>query len=420
MPRLAAPTVSEQAHVGCAAWRTACGRLDKLPPKYGGNVSEPNHSSRGAPPPSHLPWLDGLRGLAALWVLLHHVFILTGGRSMPILSWGKLAVDLFMVLSGFLMAHHYMLRSAARPWGASTTWTDFWARRWFRISPLYYVLLAAALLLGPFISGQRDLVAAIWPATATTAARYSDGSLTNILMHVTYLFGLVPSYVFRTALPDWSIGLEMQFYLAFPFIMLALHRMGPLRAGLLLVLACLALRWLFPGFFSSFPTPSFLPLKLYVFMIGIWMAMALATGQPGKYLLASVGVSALYVLFERSTEAVARVLLVVGLFYMIWPTGGGVRERIAAALSNKLARFMGDTSYGLYLLHLLLLIPVAGWLASMPQFIQLPLAVRFTVCAALVVPPCYLGAWLLYRWIEMPGIALGKRILGHRGKLAPG
>ena len=384
-------------------------------------MSEPIDSSRKGLPPSHLPWLDGLRGIAALWVLLHHIFILTGGRSMPILSWGKLAVDLFMMLSGFLMAHHYMLRRSARPWGARSTWTDFWARRWFRISPLYYVLLAAALVLGPFIAHHRDLVAAVWPGTATTAARYSDSSLTNVVMHATYLFGLVPSYVFRTALPDWSIGLEMQFYLAFPFIMLALHRGGPLRAGLLLVLACLGLRWLFPGFFSSFPSPSFLPLKLYVFMIGIWMAMALATGQPGKYLLASVGVSALYVLFERSTtEAVARVMVVAGLFYMIWPVPGPLRDRTAAVLSNRLARFMGDTSYGLYLLHLLLLIPLAGWLASIPQYVQLPLAVRFAVCAVLVVPPCYLGAWLLYKWIEMPGIALGKRILGHRGKLAPG
>jgi peptidoglycan/LPS O-acetylase OafA/YrhL len=126
--------------------------------------------------PVHLPWLDGLRGIAALWVLLHHTFILTGGRGMPVLSWGKLAVDLFMMLSGFLMAHHYMLRRAAKPWGAPSTWTDFWARRWFRISPLYYALLAAALVFGPLIGDQRDLVAAIWPATATAATRYNDAS----------------------------------------------------------------------------------------------------------------------------------------------------------------------------------------------------------------------------------------------------
>ena len=382
-------------------------------------MPQKKEASKVTVPAAHLPWLDGLRGIAALWVVLHHTFILTGGRGMPILSWGKLAVDLFMVLSGFLMGHHYMLRRASKPWESPSTWADFWARRWFRISPLYYALLAAALIFGPFIGDQRDLVAAIWPATATAAARYNDASLTNIAMHVTYLFGLVPGYAFRTALPDWSIGLEMQFYLAFPFIMLALHRFGPLRAGVFLVLACLGLRWVVPGFAGSFPMPSFLPLKLYVFMIGIWMAMALASRQPGRYLLASVGVSAVYVLLDRSMEAVARVMVVMGLFYMILPTASPVRDRIAAALSNRVARFMGDTSYGLYLLHLLLLIPLAGWLATIPQFVQLPLAARFVLCALLISPPSYLGAWLLYRWIELPGIAWGKRVLARAPRAEP-
>jgi peptidoglycan/LPS O-acetylase OafA/YrhL len=60
----------------------------------------------------HLPWLDGLRGLAALWVLISHVQILSGMKYVPVLSWGGLAVDLFMILSGFLMAHHYLVLPA--------------------------------------------------------------------------------------------------------------------------------------------------------------------------------------------------------------------------------------------------------------------------------------------------------------------
>ncbi|WP_298923506.1 acyltransferase [uncultured Ramlibacter sp.] len=364
-----------------------------------------------AAPPTHLPWLDGLRGIAALWVLLHHTFILVGGRGMPILSWGKLAVDLFMILSGFLMAHHYLLRRVSRPWEDAATWRDFWARRWFRISPLYFVLLTAALLLGPFIGTQRDLIAQVWPATATAAARYNDSSWTNVLMHVSYLFGAFPNYAFRTALPDWSIGLEMQFYLAFPFLMLAMHWFGALRAGAVLIAVCLGLRWAFPDFFRSFPMPSFLPLKLYVFIIGIWMALALAATSPRKYLLASVSVSVLYVGLERSTEAVGRVFVVLALFYMVLRSASAIRNRIAAMLSSRLARFMGDTSYGLYLLHLLIVIPVAGCLSTVPQFLALHLAVRLVLCAVIVAAPSYLGAWVLYRLVETRGIAWGKRLL---------
>lgn len=365
-------------------------------------------------PPTHLPWLDGLRGIAALWVVLHHTFILVGGRGVPVLSWGKLAVDLFMVLSGFLMAHHYLLRRASRPWEDVATWRDFWARRWFRISPLYFVLLAAALLLGPFIGAQRDLIAQVWPATATAAARYNDSSLTNVFMHASYLFGAFPAYAFRTALPDWSIGLEMQFYLAFPVLMLILHRFGAVRAGAVLIALCLVLRWTFPNFFRSFPMPSFLPLKLYVFILGIWMALALASKKPGKYLLASIGVCTLYVAVERSTEAVGRVVVVLALFYMVLQSASAVHHRIAHVLSNRAARFMGETSYGLYLLHLLIAIPVAGWLSTVPEFLALHLAVRLVLCAVIVAVPSYLGAWVLYTFIEMPGIAMGKRLLSAR------
>lgn len=58
--------------------------------------------------------LDGLRGLAALWVLLGHSLQLTGWH-LPILSSPDLGVDLFIMLSGFLMVFHYRLRETANP-----------------------------------------------------------------------------------------------------------------------------------------------------------------------------------------------------------------------------------------------------------------------------------------------------------------
>jgi len=61
--------------------------------------------------------LDGLRGLAALWVLLGHSLQLTGWH-LPILSSPDLGVDLFIMLSGFLMVFHYRLRESANPWEA--------------------------------------------------------------------------------------------------------------------------------------------------------------------------------------------------------------------------------------------------------------------------------------------------------------
>ena len=92
--------------------------------------------------------LDGLRGLAALWVLAGHC-VLFSGWSLPIVDKPDLGVDLFMMLSGFLMVFHYQLRSKKEPWSEPGTWLKFWTRRYFRIAPLYYLLLTLTLVLGP-------------------------------------------------------------------------------------------------------------------------------------------------------------------------------------------------------------------------------------------------------------------------------
>src|SRR4051794_31191160 len=76
----------------------------------------------------HLPYLDGLRGTAAAWVFLHHVGVLNAIHY-PVIMEGPSAVDLFMLLSGFLMTFHYLAREAREPWTEPDTWFRFWLRR---------------------------------------------------------------------------------------------------------------------------------------------------------------------------------------------------------------------------------------------------------------------------------------------------
>jgi len=366
----------------------------------------------------HLPWLDGLRGIAALWVLLSHVQILSGLRAVPVLSWGGLAVDLFMMLSGFLMAHHYILRRNTEPWDSSRTFISFWVRRFFRIAPLYYVLLIVAFSLGPWLGEYRSAIALVWPDTASLPERYNDQSVANIFAHPSFIFGFLPHFSFRTPLPDWSIGLAMQFYLAFPVIMLVISRIGPVIASLIIIVGCIALQALFPDYFQQFQMPSFLPIKLYVFLIGILIATSREQRSMRTGLFVALLLAALWVYFEKTPMSVARVFMVALMFYLMdngtLPASLFLRSGIAKIrnyLSSSVGKFLGNTSYAAYLLHLIIVLPVAGELAQFPLYLGLKPEYRFGVCLLVIVPIVYALSWLLYQSVEKNGIQAGKRVL---------
>ncbi len=367
--------------------------------------------------PNAFPCLDGLRGIAAFWVLLSHIQILSGSPKVSILSWGGLAVDLFMMLSGLLMAHHYLLRQEKEPWNETRTWFIFWIRRFFRIAPLYYILLVVSFLLSPEMRVGRDAVAGVWPHTATDSLRYTGFEFDNLLAHLTFVFGFLPNYAFRTPLPDWSIGLEMQFYFVFPFVMLAVEKFGFGKIGISLILACLLAKWGFHGFFQQFGMPSFLPIKLYVFMIGIWLAIGRSKGLMKKALFLSLVTIAPIIIYHRSAESIGLLLLVIGIFYLIsdatLPLSRWLEHIVApirVVLSGKVSRFLGDCSYGLYLAHLLILVPVAGYLSTHSTYVESSSLTRFLICLVIVAPASYLLSWVGHYLVEQPGIRFGKKI----------
>ncbi|BEN31331.1 hypothetical protein SMKC034_25470 [Serratia marcescens] len=145
--------------------------------------------------------LEGLRGLASLWVVLGHICILTRFQ-IPILSDPAIGVDLFILLSGYLMAKNYVERKEQEPWNDSSTFKKFWARRFFRIAPLYYVLLVLAIAFGSYFGEARDIIGHFYSETQTNSSRYSDHSFMNVFTHVTFMFGFLPNYSFNTVLPD--------------------------------------------------------------------------------------------------------------------------------------------------------------------------------------------------------------------------
>jgi len=368
---------------------------------------------------NQLPFLDGLRGYAALWVLINHALQMAGTK-VPLLSRGDWAVDVFIIMSGFLMAFHYYYREQSEPWELPQTWTVFWFRRFWRLAPLYYVLLAVAVMLSSYLGQCRLNIAEVFPETTTDMGRYSPTEPINLAMHVSFLFGAFPQFAFATPLPDWSIGLEAQFYAFFPFIMLAFRAIPYVWVTLgFYALSALAQR------FTHFPMPSFLPLKLSLFTIGILIATAYIGEVNEKTKRTLIGLVVAIAIFSGHDTNDRLLLLGVTTLLMsilFWKKSGvisQITQSCASFLSNRLAKSLGDLSYSIYLVHLLIMLPISSWLIQFPTFLNLPGLVRGTLIAGLTLIPTYIIATLLLKLIEKPGVSFGKQLVKKLQKAQP-
>jgi peptidoglycan/LPS O-acetylase OafA/YrhL len=372
------------------------------------------------PSKSYLPELEGLRGLAALWVLIYHLGALTGVR-LPIIRSGGLGVDLFVLLSGFLMVHQYEQRRESQPWSSGRTIGNFYCRRFFRIAPLYYLLLAASFAAAPAVE---RWVLYIRQHSSGYMDIHSDTSWANLLVHLSFAFGFLPHFSDYTDIPDWTIGLEVQFYVFFPFLMLLVLRLGYLKMAAITLLLAVSINLLFFQFVSGFPMASFLPLKIHIFLLG----MLIAAAFHGSVRLLSASICVVLLPLIPLIERVHRFglpwlfkdMCLSAVLLLITCGGGPVRvalNPLRASLNAWLMQRLGDISYSVYLVHLLLMPPIIAMLLHIPWCASLGLKHRFVIFGLIVMLVVFPVSLILYYFVESPGIALGKRLLGSRSSI---
>jgi peptidoglycan/LPS O-acetylase OafA/YrhL len=351
--------------------------------------AEPHFASPDAP--AHLSHLDGLRGLAALWVLVAHCMI-WGGWYWPHLPSAKLAVDIFMMISGYLMIHQMHRRAERESPREGRTWLFFFIRRFFRIAPVYYMTLAIACFLqGPFLAGYqtlRDANPGWWHGDVTYDPKLIHFTIENVIVHVLFVFGAWPTYCNSTMTPDWSIGLEMQFYACFPLLVItaAIGRWY-IPLALAAIGAPLISTWMScmpgirPGMHGLFAEPSFLPLKVDVFMIGMVAAEAVRRLDSDRL---RAGTLALFLLLVTALSHPVPVLLAAWLLLHLGDTGN--RDRITGLVRSVFAartmRFLADSSYAVYLFHGFAIALLGGWLWHQDGFLALPASTRVRIVAS--------------------------------------
>lgn len=307
--------------------------------------------------PTYFQYLDGFRGIAALWVMIGHILIVYR-IPIKIIGWPALAVDLFILISGFLMVRQAIARKQVEPLSSPTTWTAFWLRRFFRIAPLYFSILFIAILIA---QSERGFDGSFRYLLSDGDHIANGAFMANLVSHVTFLFGLSPNFASAIAnVPDWSISLEMQFYALFPFLMLLGERIGWMLLTAVIAATCVAAGAIFATFLQEFFQPSIIVLKINVFMGGMLIALAL---EDRKRSIVYVMVAAALMLLPlwgsfNFRFGVLRALICAGFGAVALCDGGkgksafsSVFSYIARTLGTKPFAVMAELSYGLYLVH---------------------------------------------------------------------
>jgi peptidoglycan/LPS O-acetylase OafA/YrhL len=305
----------------------------------------------------HRPALDGLRGVAILLVVVAHAF----DRRYAFFAGGALGVDLFFVLSGFLITT-LLLEEWYAERGVSVR--RFYVRRARRLLPALTVLVLAAAAL---------------EATRSTPSTVIEHAVVRMSYLVNFFGAMDPSAVGPAFMHLWSLGLEEQFYLVWPLLLVALLRLRARPRHLLWVLGCTVL-FINLDRLAQVPTGDWRRLNYLpdthgdVIIIGciaaiIWSRRPVAISRKATLLAALV--MAVMIAWFRETSTV--YLLPIPLFALAAAVvllavmqPGSAAERV---LRFPFLQGTGRVSYSLYLWHVPLIAalgPVGGVAAAIP------------------------------------------------------
>ena len=336
---------------------------------------------------NYRPAVDGLRGIAVLSVVLFHI-------NPALIPGGFIGVDIFFVISGFLISLNITQEVKAGRFSI----TDFYRRRIKRIAPALLLVIGITVFVAQIL---------LLPEDAERAAKSGLWSLMSLPNVYFWLF-LDTSYFSAASMKSpllhlWSLGVEEQFYLIWPLILIAVSRARLVWllaiSGAVAACSFAAAEWLYP-LDASF-TYYMLPTRAGVLMVGATIAFLVLNAAPLLRVPAAI-----------EGVAIAGAVLLIGALLLVnenmrfpgWlavlPTFGAALliyadhcgpNRISSVLCCRPILWAGLVSYSAYLWHWPLL-----------AFFRYGYGSVGVVSGVTIFVLTFALAWATYRWVETP------------------
>jgi peptidoglycan/LPS O-acetylase OafA/YrhL len=364
---------------------------------------------------AHLDALTGVRALAALWVFVYHAWLASGARPVliplgvwqadltPWFAFGWLGLDIFFVLSGFLLTRQEWIRLERRSHDDEVRrvvpflrfCAAFLRKRILRVYPAYYGCLTLLIAL----------------AAAHLYLRLPDRL--ELLLHLGMFHNAVDAYVSTMNGVFWTLPFEWQFYLIFPLLFVLLVRAGPWAlagVGLAIVFATKAYVMLT----GDGTMHAQLPVRLDAFVLGM-CAGRLAARAPLSGRAAPIAFyGGLLVLLctpllffdlptgnhDYSVKGFVRPLWIASGVILMLLGMTGERHPGVAIFGNRLAVGLGLISYSIYLFHVPVMEMFILHRAQLGPLASLPLGLPLVLGGAL--PLVLAVSYVSYKLVEQP------------------
>lgn len=343
-----------------------------------------------------LVYLDAFRGLSALWVMLFHYNHYFGKEwakpnwFQQVLENGYLGVAFFFVISAFSMG-----LSSDKHKEESIVY--FYIRRFFRIAPLYYVILIIGIAL-----------------------LYGVSSYAGLFLNVVFAFNFFEKHYMGMVWAGWTIGIEMPFYLIFPFIWIGIRKFKELGFLVFTIAAAIAVYSHYLTFKDVdkgvFWVLSFFRFFL-VFIMGIWVYIYSKKLQrmncPPRIgnLLVFIGLGLLILMiFNIYKPAFKYESFYSGFIFSLILLGASI-SNFSQILNTKSLSWLGKNSYSIYLIHIIIINRFDSYSYNFLRYRTQSIELAYFGSMIFTILATFFLSEIAWRLIEKPCINLGNHLV---------